>query len=95
MEIKMMAPPDFSESTERLFQDVDRIFSTEEDLLQFAVENFSIESRVYLRDYLSYLIGTSVSDAELLKIWNSSKAHWLFGSASPLRLLLSKIRDRL
>ena len=91
----MMAPPDFSELTERFFQDIDRIFGTEEEILKFAVENFSIESRVYLRDYLSYLVGSSVSDAELLQIWNSSKAHWLFRSAPPLRLLLCKIRDRL
>lgn len=94
-EIEMSTHPEFDELTERFFQDVDRIFSTEAELLQFAIEPFSQERRLSLRGYLSLIASDDFDDKELLGIWNDSKAQWLFHSAPPLRLFLNKIRDRL
>jgi hypothetical protein len=94
-EIDMATHPEFDELTERFFQDVDLIFSTEAELLQFVIEPFSQERRLSLRDYLSLITSDDFDSKELLDIWNDSKAHWLFHSAPPLRLLLNNIRDRL
>ncbi|MCJ2133742.1 hypothetical protein MKK69_06600 [Methylobacterium sp. J-026] len=91
----MSTHPEFDELTERFFQDVDRIFSTEAELLQFAIEPFSEERRLSLRAYLSLIASDDFDGKELLNLWNDSKAQWLFHSAPPLRLLLNKFRDRL
>ena len=91
----MTVHPEFDALTERFFQDVDRIFSTEAELLQFAIEPFSQERRLSLRAYLSVITSDDFDDKELLNVWNDSKAHWPFYSASLLGFLLNKIRDRL
>lgn len=91
----MRTHPDFDELTERFFQDIDRLFSTREEILQFAIQPLSEEKRASLRPYLDEIIADRFGDKHLLDIWNNSKAQWLFYSASSLRLLLKEIRDRL
>ena len=64
----MSTHPEFDELTERFFQDIDRIFSTEAEFLQFAIEPFSQDRRLSLRDYLSLIASDDFDSKELLDI---------------------------
>lgn len=95
MEIEMNASPEFHKFGRWFLQDIDRIAPTQEQLYDFVLKPFKGEERVRLRSFIDRALDRSVSDGELIQLWQSTDADIYFHTADGLRTMLRGARDRL
>lgn len=91
----MKIPQVFNDVSRRFCQDIDVIISTEDELVTFALEGAKKSDLPVLKVFLDNLLSGETADDELQRIWYASRAEIYFQNVDHLKLILSKMRDRI
>ena len=91
----MKIPQVFNDVSRRFCQDVGVLVSTEDDLVAFALEGASKSDWPALKVFLDSLLSSKIANEELQRIWYASPAEIYFQNVDHLKLVLSKMRDRI
>ena len=71
-------PEEFQKMCMRLCQDeVQPRFSSQEDIINFIIEDLDSRERKVNKAYLDALLALNLSDRELLRVWRHAGSDWL------------------